>query len=67
MFKLGDLVTHGVWWSKTKRVQAIVRKVHRDKTVTVEDRFWLDDTGERTGTYLNGTQRLPAGICEACQ
>lgn len=63
--KKGDLVTHGVWWSRTQRVEAIVRAVHRDGSVTVEDRFTLDAAGNRRGCYINNKQRIAADDCRA--
>ncbi len=53
----GDIVTYKVWWSK-QRVNAIVRSVHRDGSVTVEARFMLDEKGEREGGYVGHKYRL---------
>lgn len=43
-------------------ISAIVRRVHRDGTVTVEARFVLDKDGNATGGYLNHRYRISAKL-----
>lgn len=40
-------------------VSAIVRRVHRDGTATVEARHWLDENGKPDGCYLGYCYRIP--------
>lgn len=62
----GDHVTYKVWWSDW-RVDAIVRSVHRDDSVTVEARFMLDVRGQRTGTYIGHRYRLHQNDVQVAQ
>lgn len=43
-------------------VEAIVRTIHRDGSVTVEPRFFVRD-GKRTPGYIGGKVRLEAADC----
>lgn len=64
----GDLVTYVPGWSKTDKpvIEARVRRVHRDGTVSIEATFCRDDkTGERVGCYLGLKQRVSADVLTA--
>jgi hypothetical protein len=58
----GDLVTYVPSWSKTTKpvIEARVRRVHRDGSVSIEATFCRDDSGERVGCYLGLKQRVCA-------
>lgn len=50
-----DIITYTT--SIGMRVQAIVRRMHRDGTVTIEERFVLHG-GKPVGTYLGHRRRI---------
>lgn len=53
----GDAVTYGL--NNAITVDAIVERVHRDRTVTVKARHYVVH-GERVGAYLGFRYRVPA-------
>jgi hypothetical protein len=51
-FRKGQHVTYGLdKLGKGCKVQAIIRRVHRDDTATVEARFFVDADGKLEGCY----------------
>ena len=65
--KKGQHVTYALdKLGKEFKVQAIVRRVHRDKTATVEAQFLVNPAGEREGCYLGYHYRYSqADLCAA--
>lgn len=65
----GDLVTYVPYWSKkagsTTQIEARVRRVHRDGTVSIEATFVRKSDGTRSPGYLGIKQRVSADILTA--
>lgn len=60
--KKGDLVTYVPQWSKPDRgcIEARVRRVHRDGTVSIEATFVRRPDGTTAPGYLGIKQRVPS-------
>lgn len=56
--KRGDHITYSPGQTGKVRVRGIVRRIHRDGTVTVEARFFLDPDGKDVPGYLGYTYRM---------
>lgn len=59
-FRNGQHVEYSLPHSPDVVVEAIVRAVHGDGTVTVEARFCRDKQGDRSGGYLGYRYRYSA-------
>lgn len=62
--KKGDLVTYVPRWSldRSTVIEARVRRVHRDGSVSIEATFVRGDNGEVVPGYLGIRQRVAAEI-----
>lgn len=59
----GTKVTYHQWGcARLAKILACVRCMHRDGSVTVEARFFLDPQGEVSGTYLGYRYRLERAL-----
>jgi hypothetical protein len=62
-FHKGDFVTYALRLNGPYRIQATVRTVHRDGSVTVEARHVLRSDGKPHGAYLGYRYRMdPADL-----
>jgi hypothetical protein len=65
-FQKGDHVHYGLGkFGKGRKVAAIVRRAHRDGTVTVEARFFVNSAGAREVGYLGYRYRYEASLLKA--
>jgi hypothetical protein len=53
-----QFVTYRAWEGVGQQVSAIVKRVHRDGTATIESRFFLREDGEIVPGYLGYRFRL---------
>jgi hypothetical protein len=63
--KRGTKVTYRLWHTPAGHVEAVVRRLHRDGSATVEARFFVDPDGRRSGCYLGYRYRVDTGLLAA--